>query len=339
MKRVIAVIAVVAVVAVVFLLWSSAALAQPAGAQAEVLFRQGRTLLSAGKVAEACSAFEESQKLEPAVTTLLNLAGCREKLGQFATAWGLFLEAARQTRSGNAANQQLHDVAEARAQKLEPRVSRLAINVPQRSQVDGLEITRDRERVEAGLWNRALPIDGGVYTITARAPGANPWSTQVTVAAESDIRTVEIPDLRNLPRDLDPPAAAATPPPAPPSKSPVVAAVRDTRASPQPSRTIPLVVGAGALALLGGGLVFELSAEAKYDAAKSEMTSQSRRDSLYSSANTKRYVAEALATTGLAAAGAAVWMYLRDGNRPSDTTAASLHVMPTATGLAVSGQF
>src|SRR6185436_13656654 len=109
MKRVIAVIAVVAVVAVVFLLWSSAALAQPAGAQAEVLFRQGRTLLSAGKVAEACSAFEESQKLEPAVTTLLNLAGCREKLGQFATAWGLFLEAARQTRSGNAANQQMHD--------------------------------------------------------------------------------------------------------------------------------------------------------------------------------------------------------------------------------------
>jgi hypothetical protein len=77
-----------------------------------VLFRQGRDLLAAGKVAEACSAFEESQKLEPAVTTLFNLAGCREKLGQFATAWGLFLDTARQTRSAaDAASQQLHDVA------------------------------------------------------------------------------------------------------------------------------------------------------------------------------------------------------------------------------------
>src|SRR4051812_36107243 len=205
-------------IAVMFVLWSSAALAQPAGAQAEVLFRQGRDLLAAGKVAEACSAFEESQKLEPAVTTLLNLAGCREKLGQLATAWGLFLDAARQTRSASdAASKQFHTVAQARAQKLEPRVSRLTISVPHKSQVDGLEITRDRDRIDAGLWNRALPIDGGSYTITARAPGANTWSTQVTVAAGNDIRTVEIPDLRTLPRDLDKPAAAsAPPPPAPP---------------------------------------------------------------------------------------------------------------------------
>jgi hypothetical protein len=327
--------------AVLFVVWSSAALAQPAGAQAEVLFRQGRALLAAGMVKEACSAFEESQKLEPAVTTLLNLAGCREKLGQLATAWGLFLDAARQTRSaGDVAGQKLHDLAQARAQKLEPRVSRLTINVPQKSQVDGLEITRDKERVDAGLWNRALPSDGGVYTVTARAPGANPWSTQVTVAAESDTRTVDIPDLRTLPRDLVAPAAAATPPPAPPRPSPVVAAIDHPRAPSHRSRQIPLVLGAGALALIGGGVGFELWAEAKYDAAKSEMRSQPRRDSLYSSANTKRYVAEALATSGVAVAGAAVWMYLRDGNRPPDAaTGTSLHVVPTAAGLAVSGRF
>jgi hypothetical protein len=59
---------------------------QPAGVQAEVLFRDGRSLMTAGKVAEACAAFEQSQKLEPAVPTLINLAACREKLGQLATA-------------------------------------------------------------------------------------------------------------------------------------------------------------------------------------------------------------------------------------------------------------
>lgn len=336
------------VIVAIFITWSSAALAQPAGAQAEVLFRQGRDLLTAGKVAEACSAFAESQKLEPAVTTLLNLAGCREKLGQIATAWGMFLDAARQTRSAaDAANQQLHDLAQARAQKLEPRVSRLTISVPQKSHVDGLEITRGQDRVDPGLWNRALPIDGGTYTITARAPGSSPWSTQVTVAAESDTRTVEIPDLRNLPRDLDKPAPAAAPPrPAPPPPTPPHpssdAAATDRAPAPAhtSSKVVPLAVGAGGLALLGGGLGFELWGRSKYDAAKAEMMSQSRRDSLQDAANTRRYVAEALAVTGLAAGGVAVWLYLRGGSSERDAmTESSLRVVPTTTGLAVAGRF
>jgi len=40
-------------IAVVFVLWSSVALAQPAGTQAEVLLRHGRDLLAAKKVAHA----------------------------------------------------------------------------------------------------------------------------------------------------------------------------------------------------------------------------------------------------------------------------------------------
>jgi hypothetical protein len=317
----------------VAVLWSSVAHAQPAGAQAEVLFRHGRELLAAGKLAEACSAFEESQKLEPAVTTLLNLAGCREKLGQIATAWGLFLDAARQTRSASdAANQQLHKVAQARAQKLEPRVSELTINVPLTSQLDDLEIMRGTERIGPGLWNRALPIDGGTFTITARAPGSSRWSTQVTIAAEKDTKTVEIPDLRNLPRDVEEPAS-----------SPLVTRTTSDRVpvSPStPSKVVPLVVGTGALALLGGGLGLELWARSQYEDAKAEMMSQSRRDSLYDAATTKRYVAQALGVGGLAAGGVAVWLYLRGGSGERGVTPkASAHIVPTATGLALSGQF
>ena len=106
--------------------WSSIASAQSAGAQAEVLFRQGRELMTAGKFNEACTAFAESQRLEPGVTTLLNLAGCREKNHQLASAWGLFLEAERQTRSAtDAAQQQLHGTSQDLARKLEP----LAVDV------------------------------------------------------------------------------------------------------------------------------------------------------------------------------------------------------------------
>jgi hypothetical protein len=138
------------------------------------------------------------------------------------------------------------------AQKLEPRVSKLTINVPLKSQVDGLQIARGADRVQAGLWNRALPIDGGTYTITAHAPGANQWSTQVTIAAENDTKTIEIPDLRNLPRDLDKPNV-------PPPPRADIAAFERGPASPRASnQVVPLVLGASALALLGGGLGFEL---------------------------------------------------------------------------------
>jgi hypothetical protein len=323
-------------VAIVCVAWSATAYSQAGGAQAEVLFRQGRDLLAAGKLAEACSAFEESQKLEPAVTTLLNLAGCREKLGQLATAWGLFLDAARQTRSGtDAASQQLHGVAAARAQRLEPRVSRLTIDVPPPSRLDGLEITRAPDRIGAAMWNQALPIDGGTYTITAHAPGMPPWSTQVTVAPENDARTVEIPDLRTLPRD-DPRPAARIPP--------AVDGVQAIPPLPAPPHTSSkagaLVVGASGLVLLGSGFGFELWAESRYAAAKSELMSQSQRDALYNAANTRRYLAEALAVSGLAACGAAVWLYLRDDSRKERApTDANVRIVPTAAGLAVSGRF
>ena len=117
-------------------------------------------------------------------------------------------------------------------------------------------------------------------------------------------------------------------------------AIDRTPGSSHTSHEVPLVLGASAFALLGGGLGFELRAEARYDAAKSEMTSRPRRDSLYHSANTNRYIAETLAASGLVAGGVAVWLYLRDGDHsPNATIAASVHVVPTATGLAVSGRF
>lgn len=332
---------VLAVVVVVVSSW--AAHAQPAAAQAEVLFRQGRELLSEGKTAEACTAFEESQKLEPAVTTLLNLAGCREKLGQIATAWGIFLDAARQTRSaGDAAAQQLHDLAQARASKIESRVSKLTISVPLQSQFDGLDISRGADRVDPGLWNRALPLDGGTYTIKARTAGTNEWSTQITIAAENDIKTVQIPDLRNLPRDLE---KAKTSPSRTVVSAPSAVVVTEAADVPEVPRRrssslAPFIVGGGALALLGCGLALELWAESSYDTAKAEVTSQSHRDSHYDSANTKRYIAEAAVLGGLVAGGAAVWLYLHGSAREHVTvTNGSVRVAPTVSGVVVFGYF
>ena len=319
------------ILVVLALLSSSSAFAQPAGAQAETLFRQGRDLMSKGKTAEACSAFQESQRLEPAVTTLLNLAGCREKLGQIATAWGLFLEAERETRSAtSAADRQLHDVAQKRAAGLEPRISKLEIDVPDAAKVDGLEVKRGDEKIDAAMWNHALPVDGGTYTVTASAPSSLPWSKEITLGAERDSKTLEIPKLAPAP---------VAPHPDAPTVATVAPTVHETvTPAAAPSRVPAFVVGGAAVALLGGALVFDLWGDSTYNDAKAEMTSQARRDSLYDSANTKRYVAVGLGVGGIAAAGVATWLFLRGGHAES-STAQAVHVVPTGNGLAVLGSF
>ena len=282
------------------------------------MFRQGRTLLAAGKTTEACTAFEESERLEAAPTTLLNLASCREKNGQLATAWGLFLQAERDTRNASdPSGQQMHVIAAERAQKLEPRVSKLSINVPQSTQRNTLEIERDKQRIDQAMWNRSLPTDGGTYVITASAPGARTWSTSVTIGAEGDAKIVNVPELS-----------------APFTGTPIETA----RPAPVSRPLVPLVVGAGSLALLGAALGFDVWGSSNYNAAKAEMTSQGRRDSLEQSANHKRYAAEGLAVAGLAAAGIAVMLYLRSGPEAASPTETS-HVRVTPNGVAFAGSF
>lgn len=306
--------------------------AQPAGAQAEALFREGRDLMDKGKLDEACAAFEQSQKLEPAITTLLNLAGCREDNHQIASAWGLFLEAERQTRSASdATSQQLHESARDHAKKLEPRVSKLTISVSAESRIDQLEILRGNEPLEKAMWNHSLPVDGGAYTITARAPGAAAWTTTVTVAAEADTKTVDIPKLQTV----------APPPPRETGKDDEESATRPGRRS----KLVPLVIGAGSIVVLGAALGFELSGESTYSQSKKE-ADPTKQDDLWHSANTKRYVAEGLAVTGLAGAGVAVWLYVRnsgDRSSTSSATARRIHVVPIASadraGVGVMGRF
>jgi ferric-dicitrate binding protein FerR (iron transport regulator) len=170
------------------------------------------------------------------------------------------------------------------------------------------------------MWNRALPIDGGTYTITARAPGAKEWSASVTVAPEADAKTVEIPELQ-----------LAAPIPVKP---------------PTPARRrglgLPIAVSAGAVALLGGALGFSLWGDSTYDEAKAEMTDQARRDSLEGSANRKRYAAEGFAVAGIGCAGVAVWLFIRQrggGGEMSQAQARRLMLAPTPSGLGVVGKF
>src|SRR5262249_53990295 len=149
------------------------------------LFDNGRTLMASGRFAEACDAFDASQKAAPATTTLFNQADCREKNGQLASALRMFGEAERATHGAvDAVGKRLNKVELARATGLEPRVSHLTIKVGDHP--DGLVIRRDDADVDAADWNRPLPIDGGTYTLVARVAGQDVWTQTVTIGIASD---------------------------------------------------------------------------------------------------------------------------------------------------------
>jgi len=94
---------------------------------AEALFEEGRSLVAAGKVAEACPKFADSERLGPSVATLLNLANCWERVGRTATAWATYREAAS---AANAAGRKDYlATAQRRADGLAPKLARLIVTV------------------------------------------------------------------------------------------------------------------------------------------------------------------------------------------------------------------
>jgi hypothetical protein len=320
-----------ALVAVLLATASTVAAAEPASARADQLFRHGRELLAAGKTAEACAAFEQSQQLEAAVTTLLNLAACREKNGQLATALALFADAEHQTRGArDAPTQQLHDVAKGHVGKLEPRVSKLTIRIAPGSP-GGLVIERDGVTVDPSAWNRPVAVDGGSYAITARAPGRAAWSTHVTVTAEGDDRAVDIALPGEPASDLTSAPATATPRASVTARDSSTETVVITR---HRSLALPVMLTVGALALGGAGVGFELEGEARYREAKAADV-QGARTSLFHRADRDRYIAEGLGIGAIACAGLAVWAYVSHG-RPDEVRTT---VAATPDGLAILGRF
>jgi hypothetical protein len=241
----------------------------PAGAQpasgndrvaAEALFDEGRTLVAAGKIAEACPKFADSQRLDPSPSTLLNLASCWEKLGRTATAWVTYREAASASHAVGRADYVA--TAQRHADALAPRLARVTVDVSH--PVEGLELRRDGMVVSSVEWGQAIPVDPGTHTFQARAPGHAEW-TVATVAQEGSLVTVTVPPLEALPAPALPPATVPAPPP--PATSPTTAAAEaPPRAVGESSlRTTGLVIASAGVAGLVVGGTFAAFAKARYD--------------------------------------------------------------------------
>ena len=169
---------------------------------AEALFREGRQLMDAKDFAAACPKFAESQKLEPAPGTLLNLADCYEKSGQTASAWTTFKEAAKAANARSRADWVA--TATQRAAVLEPKLATLAITVGGPADVPSLKIERDGAPVERSVWGTAVPVDPGPHTLGATATGKKAWTRKIEVPATKNV----LVDMPVLETDAPPPPIA-----------------------------------------------------------------------------------------------------------------------------------
>jgi hypothetical protein len=171
-------------------------------AAADALFRRGREAMEAQRYDEALPRFVESQRLEPAAGTLMNIATCEEKIGRLASAWQHWNEAI----DALPATDDRLAFARSRVKALEQKLPRLAVSLAagrdQRARVF-------RDEVELGLASQGvpLPVDAGTHTITVQMPGHRTEKTTVQlgegeqkqIAVRPGAAVATVPDEREEP--------------------------------------------------------------------------------------------------------------------------------------------
>jgi hypothetical protein len=190
--------------------------AAPNATDADTLFKAAKTLRDAGKVAEACAAFEQSKQLAPGVGVTLFLADCYERLGRTASAWTQFREAEKLAHDRK---DKRADVAHRHAATLESKVNRVVVVVSPALALAGTELRVDGTGpIPESDWKSGFAVDPGDHLVTLGVPGAPPHVARAHVDATIPVVTVTIGDPPPLPvaapvvPPAAPPPAAVTPP-------------------------------------------------------------------------------------------------------------------------------
>jgi hypothetical protein len=280
--------------------------AQPstdAQSRADALFREGQELLAAGQVATACAKLEESERLDPALGRLLNLAYCHQQLGRTATAYNEFNEAAAlATQKGD----ERQGFARAQASALAPKLSFVRLDLGRAAEVS--EVRVDGERLGRQEWVLPFPIDPGPHTLSFGAPRHKPHDQSVMITAPG-IAAVVV-------EALEPEATEPTPQgvPQPPLPAVTLPAPPVASAGAGSSRTFGWVVGAAGVVALGVGTGFALDAmslKSQADALCPNKLCTPHGKSLIDDASTAATIATIGFAVGIVGIGAGAWLVLR----------------------------
>lgn len=161
---------------------------------AEALYEEAKPLLSQRQWQPALDKLLASQRLDPAIGTLLNIAYCYEQLGKTASAWATYNEVVGMARASGDRQGRGERAAQAAA-ALAPKLARVVVTVPRESRVERLEVKRDGEPIDPGTWDTGIPTDPGPHTFEASAPGRATWRASVEVPPGPSTATVTVPLL------------------------------------------------------------------------------------------------------------------------------------------------
>lgn len=301
----------------------------PQRARADTLFREGQQLLTAGHVAPACAKLEESERLDPKLGRLLNLAYCHEQLGRTATSWSEYNQAAALASQTGQAERETF--ARAQASALAPKLSFIQLDakaVPDLSSatIDGAPLRRDQLSIP-------FPADPGEHTLTFGASGHKTGTQTVTLSGAGTVRVVVAP--LEVERAATPPAPL---PPVSPAPAPPVA-LAPTPAPPSNSGHVAgWIVGGVGVAALGVGAGFALRA----------VTLKGDADPLcpgrlctpvglgyISDAKTSAVVADVGLGAGIVGVGVGVWLLLRSPPARETAVQVAPFVAPDRAGLSL----
>jgi len=294
------------------------ALATPA----DDAFKQGRELFKAGKFAEACTAFAESQRLDPSFGTNFNIAQCSEKVGKLATALAIYRDLA-----ANDTNPTRKAAAADLAAALAPRVPSLQLQLEPRP--TGLEVQLDGAPCPACAQG-PFPVDVGPHTIVVRAPGFREATTTAT-AVESKATGVRV--------RLEPSTSTDAP-------------VQPALAAPDPARSrssrkrLGLYTTIGGSAVLVTGAVFGVLARGKWADAKdvcggrttcADPVDTARATELGDAARSSANLSTALVIAGGVIAAVGVVLYVTSPTESAVRVAG--HASGDSAGVTLSGRF
>ena len=280
----------------------------PAAEQAQQLFERAVNAMEHGDFATACPALEDSQRLDPAGGTLLNLAYCWEKREQWAAAARTYRSALQRAKTDQRAERE--ELARAGLERVMPNVARLRLVVPQSvARLAALQVWLDSERVSAEELTFPQLVDPGAHRIRVRA--ANREVADFTAATPEAIEyTVNVPEVPTAgpPNAPGPQRAATLPPPT------------------SHRRTAFWVTAASATALFGvGAAAGVLAGEKHAESNRNCMPCTMAGVNAEQSANRYAWVANIGIGAGVVAAGAAIYLILTES--PQEKRSAQLEVL------------
>jgi tetratricopeptide (TPR) repeat protein len=289
-----------------------AAAAPPAAADAksaEKAFRKGKKLQGQKKYAEACAAFEDSFREDPAIGAQLNVARCFEEWGKLATAYDAYQEAhklARATKDDRAP--QIRELLE----RFDKKVPLVIISLPKgRLPPPGLAVTLDGNELAEDQLGQPLRLDPGEHVLVTRANEGTPHTTKINAVIGKRLPV-------ELPIDALAPAADKPAPPEPDPPAEVVVVVRreSVHAAGRGQRIAALSIGGAGLVGFGVATYLALDARSDYngafDAGCQDATRQCDPAALEitSDARSQANVATLVGGVALAAVTAGVVLYL-----------------------------